>query len=84
MRGAYSEPHLRYPDPDSYEQEYGPRSHYDDDDFRNGRQGFNEDTLERQRPGYKPSGNIVKYVQVVLSHIPAILKSGSSEGNMIR
>ena len=32
-----------------------------EDDFRNGTRGFNEDTLERQRPGYKrPSGNVVK------------------------
>lgn len=61
VRPAYSEPQLRYPDSDRYEQEeYAPRTHYDDEDFRNGRQGFNEDTLERQRPGYKPSGNIVK------------------------
>ncbi|XP_068711421.1 tight junction protein ZO-1-like isoform X2 [Montipora foliosa] len=61
VRAAYSEPQLRYPDSDRYEQEeFVPRSRYHDEDFRDGRQGFNEDTLERQRPGYKPSGNLVK------------------------
>lgn len=61
VRSAYSEPQLRYNDPEQ-EDEYGPRSHYDDEDFRNGNKpaGFREDTLERQRPSYKPSGNIVK------------------------
>lgn len=60
VRPAYSEPQLRYDEgPDRYEQEYAPRARYDDDDFRNGRQGFNEDTIDRQRP-YKPPGNVVK------------------------
>ena len=60
VRPAYSEPQLRYNDPDQ-QDEYGPRSRYDDEDFRGGNKpaGFKEDTLERQRP-YKPSGNIVK------------------------
>ena len=62
VRAAYSEPQLRYNDPEPEQDEYGPRSRYDDEDFRNGNKpaGFKEDTLERQRPSYKPSGNIVK------------------------
>ncbi|CAH3013994.1 unnamed protein product [Porites evermanni] len=56
VRAAYSEPQLRYDGPDRYEEEYLPRARYDDDDYRDGRQGFNEDTLDRQRPGYKPPG----------------------------
>lgn len=61
VRPAYSEPQLRYDDPEQ-QDDYGPRSRYDDEDFRNGNKpaGFKEDTLERQRPSYKPSGNIVK------------------------
>lgn len=61
VRPAYSEPHLRYNDPDQ-QDEYGPRARYEDEDFRNGNKpaGFKEDTLDRQRPGYKPSGNVVK------------------------
>ena len=62
VRAAYSEPQLRYEESDRYEQEYAPRARYDDDDFRNGRQGFSEDTLERQKP--KPSGNVVKWVNL--------------------
>ena len=60
VRPAYSEPQLGYNDPEQ-QDEYGPRSRYDDEDFREGNRpaGFKEDTLERQRP-YKPSGNIVK------------------------
>lgn len=60
VRPAYSDPHLRYEDPD-YQEDFHPRQRYVEDDFRNGTHGFNEDTLERQRPGYKrPSGNVVK------------------------
>ncbi|XP_078360375.1 tight junction protein ZO-1-like isoform X2 [Oculina patagonica] len=61
VRPAYSEPHLRYNEPEQPD-EYGPRARYEEEDFRNGNKpaGFREDTLDRQRPGYKPSGNMVK------------------------
>ena len=58
VRSAYSEPYISY---NGHERadDYGPRSHYDEDDYRDARLGFDE-RVDRQAIGYKPSGNIVK------------------------